>query len=534
MTIKRVAIQGSERKALASARRLGAADPLERILVTVFLRRSVRAPDVAEFVQAQSGRVPSERQYLTHQEFLQTAGADPADVDLVKQFAQDCGLDVVETHPEQRRIVLGGTTQQMNAAFNVNLATFEHATGRYRGREGEIQVPEKLATIIDGIFGLDNRPQAVPHFRILNQPTDTVRARAVSQSYSPIDVARLYGFPTDVNGAGQCIAIIELGGGYHASELQTYFSELGIAKPKVTSVSVDGAHNSPTGDTNGPDAEVDLDIEVAGAVAPGAHIVVYFGPNTDAGFLDAITTAIHDKKNNPGVISISWGAAENAWTKQAMRAMDSAFQDAATLGITVCCASGDDGSSDRVNDGRAHVDFPASSPHALACGGTRLEGSGTKIAREVVWNEGANNGATGGGISDTFKKPSWQSTAAVPPSANPGKHVGRGVPDVSGDADPATGYQVLVDGENFVIGGTSAVAPLWAALIALVNQKLGARVGNINPLLYGLNAASGAFHDIRSGNNGAYEAREGWDACTGLGSPNARRLISALTARPAH
>jgi kumamolisin len=217
-----------------------------------------------------------------------------------------------------------------------------------------------------------------------------------------------------------------------------------------------------------------------------------------------------------------------------MLAMDSAFQDAAALGVTVCCASGDDGSGDRVNDGHAHVDFPASSPHVLACGGTRLEGSGATIEKEVVWNEGTNNGATGGGVSDTFALPDWQSKAKVPPSANAGKHVGRGVPDVSGDADPQTGYEVLVNGQSFVIGGTSAVAPLWAGLIALANQKLDTRLGNVSPLLYKLSSKSGAFHDISTGNNGAYKADAGWDACTGLGTPNGQKLISALQAKHPH
>jgi kumamolisin len=214
---------------------------------------------------------------------------------------------------------------------------------------------------------------------------------------------------------------------------------------------------------------------------------------------------------------------------QAMQAMDQAFQDAATLGVTVCCASGDDGSSDRVADGHAHVDFPASSPHALGCGGTRLEGTGSTITREVTWNEGEGNGATGGGVSDVFAQVSWQAGAGVPPSANPGGRKGRGVPDVAGDADPITGYKVLVDGKQFVIGGTSAVAPLWAGLIALLNQHLGHAVGYLNPILYSLRQSSGAFHDITSGNNGAYTAKPGWDPCTGLGSPDGAKLMSVLS-----
>jgi kumamolisin len=273
-----------------------------------------------------------------------------------------------------------------------------------------------------------------------------------------------------------------------------------------------------------------LDIEVAGSIAPGANLAVYFAPNTDAGFLQAVTTAIHDSVRKPSVVSISWGGPESSWTTQAMTAFDQAFQAAGALGVTVTVAAGDNGSSDGVTDGLAHVDFPASSPNVLACGGTHLIGSGQTITSETVWNDGTSGGATGGGISAFFiPPPAWQSGINLPPSANPGSKPGRGVPDISGDADPVTGYQVRVDGQNTVIGGTSAVAPLWAGLVALLNQGLGKPVGYLNPWLY-TNATSipGAVHDITSGNNGAYQARSGWDACTGWGSVDGAKVQGAL------
>jgi kumamolisin len=198
------------------------------------------------------------------------------------------------------------------------------------------------------------------------------------------------------------------------------------------------------------------------------------------------------------------------------------------LGVTVCVAAGDNGSADiapgQAPDGRAHADFPASSPHALACGGTRLEGSGTAITSEVVWNDGSG-GATGGGVSDVFDIPSWQSAANVPVSVNPGGRVGRGLPDVAGDADPATGYRIRVDGVDTTFGGTSAVAPLWAALIARINAAKGKPAGFVNPKLY---KAAGVCNDITQGNNGSFAASAGWDACTGLGSPNGQKVAGAL------
>ena len=329
---------------------------------------------------------------------------------------------------------------------------------------------------------------------------------------------------------GECIALIELGGGFDPNDLSTYWSQLNLSQtPKVSAVSVGNGSNSPTGDASGPDGEVMLDIEVCGSIAPGSNIVVYFAENTDAGFLNAITTAVHDSANNPSVVSISWGGPESSWTQQAMTSMDEAFQSAAAMGVTVCAASGDDGSTDGVTDGLNHVDFPASSPNVLACGGTRLVVSGGSISSETVWNELANSeGATGGGISDVFPLPSYQNNASVPPSANPKKNVGRGVPDVSGDADPTTGYVTLVDGQSGVIGGTSAVAPLWAGLIALINQSIGKPVGFVNPLLY--QSQSSDLNDVSSGNNGAYKAKAGWDACTGLGSPIGTEIAAALGA----
>jgi kumamolisin len=269
-----------------------------------------------------------------------------------------------------------------------------------------------------------------------------------------------------------------------------------------------------------------LDIEVAGAIAPAAKIVVYFAPNTDRGFLDAITTAVHDKVNQPSVISISWGSSESQWTAQALANFDEAFQAAGAMGVTICVASGDNGSSDGVNDGKNHVDFPASSSFALACGGTTLHASDGRIVNEAVWNDQPRGGATGGGVSNVFRLPAWQDGFSVPVPA--GQKGGRGVPDVSGNADPNTGYNVLVDGQNLVFGGTSAVAPLWAALVAIINQQSGKAMGFLNPRIYAPAIDSTGFHDVTEGNNGDFEAAQGWDACTGLGSPIGSQLLMAL------
>jgi kumamolisin len=529
-----MALPGSKKKPLAGARSAGRADKEERIEVTIRVkRRSLPAaakPRVASLV----------RKPLSRAQFRELMAADPADILAVESFAHDHGLDVVQSSVTQRSVRVAGTVAAMATAFRVNLKCYRLGGARYRVRSGAVYLPRPLCAIVEAVVGLDNRPLAKPHFRLLQKkkhatgrhgPRRKPRQAAEPRPLTPIEVAALYQFPTNIDGTGQCIAIIELGGGYRRADLRHYFASLGIAMPSVVAISVLGAGNHPTGEPGGPDGEVMLDIEVAGAVAPGARIAVYFAPNTDQGFLTALSTAIHDSVHNPGVISISWGAPEMAWTGQAMAAFDSACNDATLLGITVCCAAGDNGSSDTDPPGRrANVDFPASSPHVLACGGTRLIGDDGDIASEVVWNN-PGHGATGGGVSETFALPDYQKGARVPVSVNPGRKRGRGVPDIAGNADPASGYIVRVDGADTVIGGTSAVSPLWAGLIALMNQSREAKgrpVGFLTPQLYDLTAAARAFRDITAGNNGAYEANAGWDPCTGLGSPNGKALMKAL------
>ncbi len=512
MAIQRFALPGSHREPPADARVVGTPNVADTIEVTLVLRRL--APlDLSR-----------ESSPVSRDEFASRYGADPADVSKVEAFAQQFDLTIGSVDLARRAIVVSGSIASMNEAFGTTLKLYQTEHGTYRVRTGELYLPTQLLDIVVAVLGLDNRPQARTRCR---RRRDTAAPKAAGDtSYAPPAIAKQYNFPINATGAGQTAAIIELGGGYASADLQTYFAGLGLkSTPRVTSVSVDGARNKPVGDPNSADGEVLLDIEVIGAVAPRARIVVYFAPNTDQGFLDAITTAVHDRTRKPAIVSISWGGAESTWTSQSLQAYDQAFQDAAALGVTVCCASGDDGSNDGVSDGQAHADFPASSPHVLACGGTRLEGSGATIQREVVWNSGASGGATGGGVSEVFPLPSYQQSAQVPVSVNPSHFKGRGVPDVSGDADPATGYEVRVDGHDAVFGGTSAVAPLWAALVALLNEARGKPLGFLNPLIYAQRASAG-LRDITSGTNGAYSARPGWDACTGLGSPNGAQLVN--------
>jgi len=574
---KRKTIPGSEKKALPNAKTVGKIDPEERIEVTVVLRPRTATSQgarkaAAEDAMSSGTQLPEQRQYLSREAFAAERGADPEDVAKVESFAQSHNLTVAEASLAKRSIRLAGTVKDLTAAFQPNLKKSKVGNRIVRSRTGGISVPQDLADIVVAVLGFDDRPAARPHFRFLNNPVvaggrrpraatgkrkkQTSGAKAIAHnapngSFTPPEVAKLYRFPSGLKGDGQCIGIIELNDfdaqhkptatGFSRTDLQKYFTSLGLPTPNVVAVGV-ASNGSVGANVPGPDpnadGEVMLDIEVVGAVAPKATIAVYFALNTDDGFLAAVNTALHDQVRKPSVISISWGSAEDFNTIQARNAFHQVLQDAAALGVTVCCSSGDDGSSDIRNpqdrDGRPHVDFPASSPFALACGGTNLRGTGTAIASEVVWNDG--RGATGGGVSNFFPRPGYQSKSKVPKS--PAGKTGRGVPDIAGDADPNTGYQVtLVGGKKGVIGGTSAVSPLWAGLIALMNQKLKTlgkpAVGFLNPLLYQQPSVAGALHDISQGNNdieglNKYKARAGWDPCTGLGTPDGTKLLAAL------
>jgi kumamolisin len=505
----RVELPGSFRK-LPSGKNLGNTSFNDVIEVMIKLRRKT---PILNFVR---GIAKGKNKPISQEVFDRRFGASQGDINLVISFARQHDLTVLQTSVSKRNVILKGSVQKFSEAFQVYLADFIPDSGiTYRGRSGAIHIPEILKDIITGVFGLDNRPQARPMFQLLKKDGGLIHPQDASVSYNPDAVAKAYKYPRDVDGTGECIALIELGGGYRNTDMQNYFTKLGLPLPLITAQSVDGALNAPS-TPDSADGEVALDIEVAGAVAPAAKIVVYFAPNTDKGFLDAISTAIHDTDNKPSVISISWGASESQWSQQAMQNFNETFMSAAALGVTITVAAGDNGSSDRETDGKAHVDFPASSPYALACGGTRLLPNA-----ETVWND-LDGWATGGGISDIFPVPDYQKNISLPPSVNSNKIKGRGVPDVAANADSASGYNVLVDGQWTVVGGTSAVAPLIAGLIALANQKLKRRSGFIHRKIYASTAP--VFKDITNGNNttaknGGYSAGPGWDACTGLGVP---------------
>jgi kumamolisin len=552
--IKRVSLSNSGRKLPKGCKVVGAADPKQQIEISVRIRSRRAAPLDDDAIMAEAAKPASQREYMSRQEFAIEEGADPADVAKIDDFAHAHGLNVKTVHLDSRTIKITGTVEALSAAFGVKLNKVKHDGGTYRMRKGSVKIPQELEGIIVGVHGLDNRPVATPHFLLRparrrgTLAANAAASAAAQEGFAVAELAKLYNFPTGLTGAGQCIAIIELndidlkgkvtGAGYNIVDLAAFFKKAGIPSPSITPVSVDGGANKPG--VSDSDAEVVLDIEVAAAAAPGARIVVYFAPNTTAGFIDAVKAAVHDTARKPSVISISWGMPENPQDlQQFLDGLNEAIRDAAAMNITVCVASGDDGSASmRANwDGKAHANFPASSRFSLACGGTNLQAANGQITAERVWNSGTGQGegASGGGVSIVFPLPPYQQGVNVPKSQT--NFVGRGVPDLAGAADRHTGYRIFLNGTETTIGGTSAVAPLMAGLMALINEattkNFGKTVGLINPLIYQA-AAQNVFRNITDGNNdlfgslGLYNAAAGWDPCTGLGVADGAALLQLL------
>ena len=557
-------VDGSERDLPPGAQKVGEVDASEQFDVSVMVRRKAGLNPAALAGTVEDDSLDSRR--AARAAFADRYGASTEDLEAVARFADAHHLVVVTRDAARRTVVVRGTAADMSAAFGVTLARYELDGRTFRGRVGHAHVPAELKDIVTAVLGLDDRVQAHAYFRTgetlseneLPSPEPAVPGlapRAAAAPPAPVAtplwaarVGDLYEFPTSsddasvLDGTGQTIGIIELGGGYEPTDLEAYFSKANITEPTVTAVDVGTGHNQP-GSPTGADGEVMLDIEVAGSIAPGATIAVYFAEDaSDKGFLDALTTAIHDPDNAPSIISISWGGPERAWTAQGIAEFDAALQDAAALGITVTVAAGDHGAGDAAGDRARHADFPASSPHVIACGGTTLVADAAGIVSEVVWND-EDGWAGGGGVSTVFPQPNFQKNLPEPFKGALGTlESGRGVVDVAANADITSGYIIRSDGRWAPVGGTSAVAPLWAGLVARLNQGLGRPAGYLTPTLYGLDAGGTVFRDIVDGNNSVpktkdfgpavtgYDAGPGWDAPTGLGVARGVPLLAALKA----
>ena len=485
-------------------------------------------------------------QPMTHVQMREAHGAASESAETVRAFAQRHGLTVTKDAAGGRTVRLSGSAHSVERAFNTQFEEFDYEGTRFFAPSGPIEVPDEWQGLVEVVLGLHSSRHSSP------------RRRSSLCCLKPIakisDLARAYNFPDHLDAKGQTIGLIEFGGGFYPEDIQRFCSRLGIPVPRISVVKISDADNQPASHraiheflemidgslsiaaeskesgsfyAAQSTAEVTMDIEVLAALAPAAHIVVYFAPSDEQGLYHALSHAVHDEQHKPDVLSISWSFPEHTVSKTTIDSLETVLSEAAHLGITVCASTGDAGAMNGSKDGPPSVNYPASSPYCLACGGTSGHISLTGVADEVVWNATHFGiyGASGGGISSCFRPPVWQKNAPVP--TGPGGVTGRGIPDVAGLADPRCGCEMLVGGRTFASAGTSAVAPLWAALIARINQALGRRCGHLHPHLYAIGQEEhSGLCAILKGQNGYYHAGKRWNACTGYGTPRGDALLA--------
>lgn len=547
----RVTLAGANVPLIQRAHLLQAANAAQMLNLSIGLRPS----DPAGLDQAlQEIYTPGSSRYhhyLTPDEFRQLYAPTSSQVQEVVSFLQSQGLTVQTIASNHLLIDATGTVAQAQQAFQVQINTYQYGNRVFYANAQPPSVPAALQAVISSIGGLDNSVRYQP----LVQHTQAVGERAQTphatpSGYGPGELSSAYNTAAlGVQGQNQTVAIFELDG-YQTADVQQYFSNYNLGAPNINNVLVDGANGSA-----GQGAiEVELDIEVVGAIAPQADQLIYEGPNTTQGLNDTYNRIVTDNKAQ--VVSTSWGLCESSTGSAELLTLDTIFKQAAAQGISIFAAAGDAGAYD-CGDTSLGVDSPADDPYVTGVGGTNLQlGANNSYGSESVWSNTGDTGrgpkgaGGGGGVSNTFRLPSWQSGAGVISGYSSGQPCGapsgqycREVPDVSADADPNSGYAVYCTVSAagcsssgwIVVGGTSAAAPFWAGSTALMNQYLQskgvARVGSSNSALYGVyNSAQAAdsFHDVSAGNNLYYPASAGYDMASGLGSPNVAALAQAL------
>ena len=537
--------QNVPRKLPPLARRSRAAvDLSKREEVTLVVRSRGSEKEWRSLVAELTSGPPAARRYLTRAELARRWGASAEDIEAVRKFAVGQRLKVVSADAVRRCVVVSGTLEQLSRAFEVKFHAVDHPLGTFRSHRQAPRVAASIHPLLECILGLDTLPAGQPH-------------AVPSEKGSGMDreaLLKAYAIPPNLHGNGQRVAIIELGGGFYKSDLVAYFGQFGLRPPKVKIRSINGAKNMPAPrpmiqkffesfpNVSGSRAEINwvmwtfetvTDITMAGTIAPEAEILLVQTTNNDQGQYQAFSSIITDAKNRSSVISCSWGGSESGKKPALMRALNRWFETAAVLGMTICCSSGDSGNgtlSPGAPQNTFTVQFPATSPQVLACGGTTLH---PEAGTEVAWiqKRGSGSMASGGGFSTVFPLPPWQKAAGINPAdwipSGIQSGTGRAIPDVAAKANSQPGYCVVVGGQQVPCCGTSASAPLWAGVIAILNEGLGVPVGSLNVPFYD-GSLKTALRDIVSGNTGAFAACTGWDACTGWGSPHGVKLLQQL------
>lgn len=503
--------------ATAHSQRAADVDPNQQFSATVALK-SRDEVGLNRFLAAVNDPKSSEyHHFLTPQQYRDRFAPTQADVDAVKDYLQRNGLTVAGVSDNRQSVDVTGNAEQIKSAFATTMGNYQDKANHqaFYANDQAPALPSALASKVQGVLGLDNH--TVRKTRGVTAKPESAKNPNGANGYEPKDLTSNYDIDgMKADGSGQTVGVWEFDG-YNKDNIGQYGSKFNLGSPAPTTVSVDGAnYDSKPGQGQ---VEVELDIEVVNGIAPKANVAVYEAPNSDAGELHMAQQIAKDKKIS--VLSISWGACEATRDKNGMKSMDDAFKQVASEGIAIFSASGDDGSADctRQNGSKADaVDFPASDPYVTGVGGTNLKAGSGGYGSETGWTGG------GGGTSTVFDAPKYQK----------GVNGKRTVPDVSADADPASGYAIYSNdgsGQNgwTSVGGTSAAAPLWAGWAADYGQTAGTPLGSANEPLYKAGASGGkAFHDVTEGSNGSFKAGPGYDQVTGLGTPDGNELLKAV------
>jgi len=510
------------------ATKIGATDSAKKMSVAVGLNPRDEAGLNAFLAQVATPGTTEYGHYLSPTQFRDRFSPTQEQVDSVAKYLSSTGLTVTGIADNRLAVDATGSAEQVQRAFGTTLSQWHDGTldKDFTANDAAPHLPAKVASLVSGVAGLnDHYTRHHSHVR----GTSPHVGSGPAGGYTPAELRGAYNvnplISGGTDGAGQKVAMFEFAA-YQQANITAYDQKFSLGSPTPTVHSVDGG-TTTLGDAQ---VEVELDIEVAHAIAPKANVLVYEAPNTDAGELDMWNALVSD---NVPVISSSWGLCELDRTSGNLTSIDNVAKQAAAQGQSFLSAAGDSGAYDCERDGTANttklaVDYPGSDPYVTSIGGTKLSlGSGNTYGSETTWNE-SGGWSGGGGISNTFAKPTWQTGSGVQASAK------RQVPDVSAAA--ASGeYAIYSQGSWTTVGGTSAATPLWAGYLALYNQKAiaagKARIGFANPALYQLAASSSyptAFHDVKSGTNRNYSAAANFDLASGWGSFNADSMTTAL------
>ncbi|MFL5656848.1 MAG: protease pro-enzyme activation domain-containing protein [Ktedonobacteraceae bacterium] len=554
----RVPIQGQTAPLISRAQLLGAANAQQSLNLSIGLQPRNQQELEGLLRDMYDPHSSMYHRFLTSQEFADEFGPTPDQQQQVANYLRGQGFDVTSISPNGLLIDANATVVQAESTFQVAINNYQLGTHTFYANASAPTVPASLSSLIASIGGLDNSVKLHPLLQRLSPKSGkpgsgsrTTHAKPNAQSgYGPADLVGAYDagplHQAGVLGNNQTVAVFELDG-YQSSDVTQYLQTYNLGSPSISNVLVDGFNGSAGAGA----IEVELDIEVVAAMAPKATQIVYEGPNTTQGVNDTYNKIVTDNKAQ--VTTISWGECESASGAAELQTLDTIFKQGASEGIAMFAASGDSGAYD-CNDSNLAVDSPAGDPNITGVGGTNLQINNGAYGSESVWSNPSDTQRSpqgsggGGGISNTFAQPSWQTGPGVKNQYSNGN---REVPDVSADADPATGYAVYCTvsaaGCSSVgwieVGGTSAGAPLWAGSTTTVNEYLQnqgkSRIGFANPVLYSLAGTQQQytpFHDVTSGNNLYYPATTAYDLASGWGSPDiyniARDIAGGDTPNP--